>query len=53
MRRFRFSALVGKITVTTVGLLIVFILLYPVFYVIFSSLAVGQSIITSLREMAK
>ena len=47
MKKFRLSILIGKVAVTAIGLTIMFIMLYPVIYVIFSSIVVGQSIITS------
>ena len=53
MRRFRLSTTLGKIVVTVVGLTIVFMLLYPVLYVIFSSIVVGQSIITSWSDIVR
>ena len=47
MKKFRVSKMLGNIAVTVIGLTIVFIMLYPLLYVIFSSIVVGQSIITS------
>lgn len=42
---------VGKISLTVLGALIVFILLYPVLFIVLSSLVRGQVLITSLEDL--
>lgn len=41
----------GRIVLTVLGALIVFILLYPVLYIVLSSLVRGQALITSIEDV--
>ena len=43
----------GKLVVTTIGILVVFIFLYPVLYVVVSSLIRGQIIASGLGDLAR
>ncbi len=53
MKEFSLSRQLARLVLTVVGLLIVFIMLYPLLYVVVSSLVAGQVLVTGLGDLAK
>ncbi len=53
MRGFSLSRQLVRLVLTVVGLLIVFVMLYPLLYVVVSSFVAGQVLVTGLGDLAK
>ncbi len=53
MKGFSLSRQLARLVLTVVGLLIVFVMLYPLLYVVVSSFVAGQVLVTGLGDLAK